>query len=125
MLPSYQSVYVVVYRWIAKNFGLGSLPQFKSLFNVNFLLIIVLTNAMLFTKLLLRMPGVSVNINSVSLITLGVVFLLLTNYFMFLNNKRLSYINKKLAYLSHRNVRVWSVVLLINVIAACSFCIFK
>ncbi len=125
MLRSYQSVYVVVYRWIAKNFGLGSLPQFKSLFNVNFLLIIVLTNTMLFTKLLLRMPGVKVNINSVSLITLGVLVLLLINQYLFLNNKRLSSINKKLAYLSQRNVTVWSVLLLVNVIIACGFCIVK
>ncbi|MDB5061795.1 MAG: hypothetical protein JWP67_1638, partial [Mucilaginibacter sp.] len=39
MLKTYQSIYVQVYRWSFKNFGQGkSLPQFKSMFNVSFLL---------------------------------------------------------------------------------------
>ncbi|HTD41719.1 MAG TPA: hypothetical protein VK671_13915, partial [Mucilaginibacter sp.] len=53
MIRSCQSIYVTSYRWIFRNFGQGTLPQFKSLFNVSFLLIIALTAAMLLAQLVL------------------------------------------------------------------------
>lgn len=125
MLRSYQSIYVSVYRWISKNFGIGRLPQFKSLFNVNFLLVILLTNAMLLAKLMLKMPGSTLSISSGTIIAAAAFAFLLLNYFMFLNNRWFNGINRRMATVSRRNINLWSVLLLVNVLFACGFCLIK
>jgi hypothetical protein len=120
MLKSYQSIYVSVYRWSFKNFGQGSLPQFKSLFNVNFLLVIVLTNAMLLTKLMIKAQWVTLNAGTCMAIMGGAIFFLLLNHLIFLNNRWLKTFNVQLARISHKNLNKFSILLLINVVFACS-----
>ncbi len=123
MLKSYQSIYVIVYRWSFKNFGPGRLPQFKSLFNVSFLLIILLTNAMLFTELMVKMRWVTPNSYFATIILFGAVFFLLLNHLILLNNKWVKRLNYNLSYISKHNPTTWSVVLLVNVIITCGFVI--
>ena len=69
MLKLSKSIYVTAYRWSFKNFGQGELPRFKSLFNVSFLLVVLLTNAMLLAQVILKsrlfmMNGYSVGIGN-------------------------------------------------------------
>ncbi|MBK0380214.1 hypothetical protein [Mucilaginibacter segetis] len=123
MLKSYQSIYIKVYRWSFKNFGQGKLPQFKSLFNVSFLLIILLTNVMLITKLILKEHLVKLNIYSCLAIVAVMVFFLIANHFILLNNRWLKKVNVQLATVSRRNITMYSVVLMTNVIIACGFCL--
>ncbi|MGZ3753287.1 MAG: hypothetical protein ACXVB0_22950 [Mucilaginibacter sp.] len=124
MFRSYQSIYVVSYRWMFKNFGQGKLPQFKSLFNVSFLLIIVLTTAMLLAQFMLRSKAFAAGAVTDTVILLGTVFFLLLNHLVLLNNKWLKSLNYSLAKLSRHNLNTWSVVVLINVIIICSFVLF-
>ncbi len=125
MAKAYQSIYVMFYRWNFKNFGQGSLPQFKSLFNVSFLLIVVLTNAMLFTKLMIKAQWLTLNTSTYIAILFGAVGFLLINHFILLNNRMLKSLNMRLATISARNKNLFSVVLLINVVFACSLCLIR
>src|ERR1700733_11340863 len=103
MFKSYQSIYVTSYRWMFRNFGQGKLPQFKSLFNVSFLLIIVLTTALLLAQFMLRSQRFTGGAGVDTIIVLGAVGFLLFNYLILLNNRWLKGINCKLATLSRHN----------------------
>ena len=124
MFKSYQSIYVASHRWMFKNFGQGKLPQFKSLFNVSFLLIILLTTALLLAQFMLKSQGVAAGAGTYTAISVGAVFFLLLNHLVFLNNRLLKSLNYKLASLSRRNLNTWSVVVLVNVIIICGFMLF-
>lgn len=121
MFKSYQSIYVASHRWMFKNFGQGKLPQFRSLFNVSFLLIIVLTTALLLAQFMLRSPWFAASVNANMALLLGAVFFLLLNHLIFLNNKWFKKLNDRMAQLSRHNLNTWSVVVLINVIIICGF----
>jgi hypothetical protein len=123
MLKISKSIYVTVYRWSFKNFGQGELPRFKSLFNVSFLLIILLTNAMILTQFVLKSQLFIINVFTGTVILLGAVFFLLLSHLVFLNNKWLKQLNYRLAKLSRHNLNTWSVFVLINVIIICCFLI--
>lgn len=125
MAKAYQSIYVMFYRWSFKNFGQGSLPQFKSLFNVSFLLIVVLTNAMLFTKLMVKSNILTLNTSSYVAILFGAIGFLLINHFILLNNRMFKRLNMRLATISAHNKNMFSVVLLVNVVFACSLCFIR
>jgi len=122
MTKAYQSVYVMLYRWSFKNFGQGTLPQFKSLFNVSFLLVVVLTNAMLFTKLMVNANWLQVNMTTYLTVLFGAVGFLLVNHFILLNNRMFKKLNARLATISTHNKNLFSVVLLVNVLFACGLC---
>lgn len=124
MLRSYQSIYVTFYRWMYKNFGQGKLPQFKSLFNVSFLLIVLLTMALLTTQLLLRSGLIRVNAYTDMSVIAGVLFFIFLNHLILLNNRWLKKINLKMARLSRHNPDTWAVVVLIQVIIICGFLLF-
>jgi hypothetical protein len=125
MLKLSKSIYVTVYRWSFKNFGSGDLPRFKSLFNVSFLLIILLTSAMLLAQVMLRSQMFAASGYAVGTIMLvGAVFFLLLSHMIFLNNKWLKKLNYRLATLSRHNLNTWSVVVLVNVIMICGFLLF-
>ena len=124
MLKSYQSIYVTFYRWTFKNFGLGKLPQFKSLFNVSFLLVVVLTAVLLLTQMLIRSGLMAVNVYTVAAIAAGALFFIFLNQLVFLNNKRLKNLNMLMVRLGRHNLNTWTVVILINVNVICGFLIF-
>lgn len=119
MLKSYQSIYVAFYRWNFKNFGLGRLPQFRSLFNISFLLIVALTNVMLITELLVKAQLISLISYAGPVILTGAVIFMLINYLILLNNKLFTRLNQRLARISSHNLNTWSVVLLADVIITC------
>ncbi len=119
MINQYQHAYVAIHRWIIKNFGGGKLPQPKSLFNTSFLLIILLTGVLLTAQFMAKSTLVHMTHTLATWILVGMVFFTLLNYYVLLNNKWMESINNRLAMLSRRNKNVWSVVLLINVIAIC------
>lgn len=126
MLKSYQSVLVPLYRWSFKNFGLGgSLPRFKSLFNVSFLLIIVLTNLMVLLKLMIKANWITFNPTAFVAIIGGAILFMLVNHFIMLNNKLLKSVNMRLAAVSKRNINIFSILLLVNVLFACSLCVIR
>ncbi|MBS1527924.1 MAG: hypothetical protein JST19_19925 [Bacteroidetes bacterium] len=124
MLKSYQSIYVSSYRWMFKNFGQGKLPLFKSLFNVSFLLIILITTVLLLTQLMLKSGLLTVNVYTVTGMVLAALFFVFLNHLIFLNNKWLKNLNMQMARLSRHNLNAWSVVILVNVIVICGFLIF-
>ena len=124
MSNTYQSIYVVSYRWIFKNFGQGKLTQFKSMFNVSFLLIISLTAALLFTQFALRSGLFVINAYSVMAIMAGAVFFIFLNHLIFLNNKWLKRVNQRMAVLSRHNLNTWLIVVLVNIIIICTFLLF-
>ena len=125
MLKFSKSIYVTAYRWSFKNFGLGDLPRFKSLFNISFLLIIVLTTAMLLAQVLLRSELFRVSgYMAGTFMLIGAVFFLLLSHFIFLNNRWLKSLNHRLATLSRHNLNTWSVVVLVNVVIICAFLLF-
>lgn len=117
----YQSMYVNFYRWSFKNFGQTGLPKFNSLFGVNFLMIVLLTNLMLMVEFFLKSGWFNVSPISATCIQLGVVAALLLNYFTLLNNKRFNKINMAFEKLSKNNKKIWSVMVLGWVIASCGF----
>lgn len=121
MINSYQSIYVMVHRWIFKNFGQGKLPQAKSLFNVSFLLILVLTYVLMGLQFMVSSHLVHITAEIALYMTLGTVFFMLLNYLVLLNNKWLKSLNDRMAVLSRHNKNIWSVVLLLNVIIVCVF----
>jgi hypothetical protein len=125
MLNLSKSIYVTVYRWSFKNFGQGELPRFKSLFNVSFLLVVLLTTTMLSMQIILRSQMFLVNGYTAGTVMLLVTaFFLLLSHLVFLNNKRLKKLNYQLALLSRHNLNTWSVVVLVNVIIICGFLLF-
>ena len=124
MFRTYQSVYVVSHRWIFKNFGQGKLPRFKSMFNVSFLLIVVLTAALLLTQVALRSGLFVIDVYGGTAIMLGAVFFIFLNHLIFLNNRWLSKFNSRMVILSRHNINSLSLVVLIHVILVCSFLIF-
>jgi hypothetical protein len=107
-----------------KNFGQGKLPQFKSLFNVSFLLIIALTLALLVTQLLLQLGLLTAGVYTNMAIILGAIFFIFINHLIFLNNKWLKSLNARMALLSRHNLNAWSVVVLVHIIIICGFLIF-
>jgi lysylphosphatidylglycerol synthetase-like protein (DUF2156 family) len=117
----YQSVYVNFYRWSFKNFGQASMPKFNSLFGVNFLMIILITNLMLLAEFILKSGWFNISPISGTFIQLGVVAALLLNYFTLLNNKRFSKLNIAFEKLSKHHQKTWSVMVLGWVIASCVF----
>jgi hypothetical protein len=125
MTKAFQSIYVTLYRWSFKNFGQGTLPQSKSLFNVSFLLVVLLTNAMLFTKLMVQARLLSLNTSTYTAILFGAVGFLLINHFILLNNRMFKRLNTRLAAISTHNKNLFSVVLLTNVLFACSLCFIR
>jgi hypothetical protein len=125
MTKAYQSIYVTFYRWSFKNFGQGKLPQFKSLFNVSFLLVVVLTNAMLLTKLMVKAQWLKLDMSAYVAILFGAVFFLLINHFILLNNRMFKQLNARLATISVHNKNLFSVVLLVNVLFACGLCFIR
>ncbi|WP_299462654.1 hypothetical protein [Mucilaginibacter sp.] len=125
MTKAYQSIYVTFYRWSFKNFGQGKLPQFKSLFNVSFLLVVVLTNAMLLTKLMVKAQWLKLDMSAYVVILFGAVFFLLINHFILLNNRMFKQLNARLATISVHNKNLFSVVLLVNVLFACGLCFIR
>jgi len=125
MTKAYQSIYVMFYRWSFKNFGQGKLPQFKSLFNVSFLLVVVLTNAMLLTKLMVKAQWLKLDMSAYVAILFGAVFFLLINHFILLNNRMFKQLNTRLATISVHNKNLFSVVLLVNVLFACGLCFIR
>ncbi|MDN5289073.1 MAG: hypothetical protein JWR38_5347 [Mucilaginibacter sp.] len=120
----YKSMYVSFYRWSFKNFGQGSLPRFNSLFGVNFLMIILLTNFMVVAELCLKSGWFNVNGISGTFILLGAAAALLLNYFILLNNKRFNKLNAAFEKMSKNHQNVWSLMLLTSVIASCGFLLF-
>jgi hypothetical protein len=124
MLRAYQSIHVVSHRWILKNFGQGKLPRFKSMFNVSFLLVVMLTAALLLTQVVLRSGLWVINIYSGTAIMLGALFFIFLNHLIFLNNKWLRRFNARMAILSRHNLDTLSLVVLIHVILICGFLIF-
>jgi hypothetical protein len=124
MSKTYQSIYVVSHRWMFKNFSQGKLPQFKSMFNVSFLLIIMLTTALLLMQFMLKSGLMAINVYSVTAIMAGTVFFVFLNHLIFLNNRWFKKLNARMALLSRHNLNVWSVVVLINVIIICGFLLF-
>jgi hypothetical protein len=125
MTKAYQSIYVMFYRWSFKNFGQGKLPQFKSLFNVSFLLVVVLTNAMILTKLMVKAQWLKLDMSAYVAILFGAVFFLLINHFILLNNRMFKQLNVRLATISVHNKNLFSVVLLVNVLFACGLCFIR
>jgi len=123
MLKSYQSIYVSLYRWNFRNFGHGSLPQYKSMFNVSFLMVILLTNVMLFTKLMLKAQWLTLNVYTCMAIMAVTLVLLFANHFILLNNRWFKKVNMQLATISHHNKNMFSAVLMFNVVLACGFCL--
>lgn len=121
MFKTYQSIYVTSYRWIFRNFGQGKLPRSKSLFNVSFLLIIMLTTALLLAQFMLKSQSFAAGIGTDVAILSVTVFFLLLNHLVFLNNRWLKKLNYRLANLSRHNLNTWSVVVLVNVIIICGF----
>jgi len=119
MINQYQHAYLAMHRWIIKNFGGGKLPEPKSLFNTSFLLIIVLTGVLLAAQFMAKSQLVHMNHTLATCILVGMVFFTLLNYYVLLNNKWMESVNNRLALLSRRNKNIWSVVLLINVVAIC------
>ena len=124
MIRSSQSIYVASYRWIFRNFGQGKLPQFKSLFNVSFLLIITLTTAMILAQFALRSGWTTGGMAGNIVLLFGAVFFMLANYLVLLNNRWLKRLNNNLAHISKHNMNAVSIVVLINIIIICSFMLF-
>ena len=124
MLRTYQSVYVPLYRWMFRNFGQGKVSKSKALFNVSFLLIVLLTGVLLAIDLLLHSGIISVNSSMHIAILLGMVVLLIFNHFMFLNNKVLRRVDERLTIVSRHSRNLLAFVVLVHVILICSFLIF-
>ncbi|MBV8390776.1 MAG: hypothetical protein JO080_13315 [Mucilaginibacter sp.] len=120
MIRSCKSIYVTSYRWMFRNFGQGKLPQFKSLFNVSFLLIIALTTAMLVAQLVLRSGWVAAGTGINTIILFGAVFFMMANYLVLLNNRWMKRLNDGLAHISKHNMNTLSIIVLLNVIIICS-----
>jgi hypothetical protein len=125
MLNLTKSIYVSAYRWSFRNFGQGELPRFKSLFNISFLLVVLLTNVMLTVQVFLRSQLFAMNAYAAgTIILIGAVLLLLLNHLVFLNNRWFKKLNYRLATLSHNNLDTWSILVLVNVIVICGFMLF-
>ncbi len=124
MFKSYQTVYVPLHRWVYKNFGQGDLPRFKSLFNVSFLLIVLLTNFLLVVQFIVRSRLFAVNAGMFMAFIVGAVFFMLMNYLVLLNNRWLKRLNERMTVLSRHNPNTWALLVLVNVIMICGFLVF-
>ena len=121
MKKSFQILYVTLYRWNFKNFGPGRLPVFKSLFNVSFLLVILLANALFVTALMVKLHWITPNSVFANAVLAGAVIFMLINHLILLNNSWLKRLNYRLAAISKHNLNGWAVLLLVNVIISCGF----
>lgn len=83
------------------------------------MLVVVLTNVMLFTKLMIKSQWITLDIYACTAIVLGAVFFLLVNHMILLNNRWFKGINDRLANINKRNLNFCSFVLLLNVFIAC------
>ncbi|WP_184550203.1 hypothetical protein [Mucilaginibacter sp. FT3.2] len=119
-----KSIYVTAYRWNAKNFGQGGLPKFNSLFGVSFLLIILLTNLLVFTQLCLSQKWFNLNQVSATIILLATTGFFVLNYFILLNNGRFKKWNIAFEKLSKNNQKVWSIMLMAYAVVSCIFFLF-
>jgi hypothetical protein len=123
MIRAYQSIYVPLYRWMFKNFGQGKVSKSKALFNVSFLLIVLLTGILLAIDILLHLGIISGNSPAHMAILLGMVVLLIFNHFMFLNNKMLRRVDERLTIVSRHSRNLLAFVVLVHVIIICGFLI--
>jgi len=119
-----KSIYVTAYRWNARNFGQGGLPKFNSLFGVSFLLILLLTNLLMFTQLCLHQKWFNINQVTATVMLLGASGALLLNYFILLNNGRFKKWNIAFEKLSKNNQKVWSIMLMAYAVVSCIFFLF-
>jgi len=119
-----KSIYVTAYRWNAKNFGQGGLPKFNSLFGVSFLLILLLTNVLVFTQLCLNQKWFNLNGTSATIMLLAATGFLVLNYFILLNNGRFKKWNIAFEKLSKNNQKVWSIMLMAYAVISCIFFLF-
>jgi len=94
---------------------------FKSLFNVSFLLIILLTNALLAVGLMVKLHWIIPNSIFANAVLMGTVGFMLINHFILLNNSWLKKLNYKLATISKHNLNTWAILLMVNVIVSCGF----
>jgi len=124
MLRAYQSIYVTVYRWIFRNFGQVKVLRFRFLFNVSFLLIVVLTAALLAIDILLHSGIIAANSLAHTTILFAMAALLFINHLVFLNNRLLRKVDERLAIMSRHNRNILAFIVLGHVIAICGFLIF-
>lgn len=124
MLRTYQSIYVPLYRWTFKNFGQRRAPHAKFLFNVSFLLIIMLTAALLAIDILLHSGIITANLITHTAILFGMVALLFINHLILLNNRLLRKVDAHFAIISRHNRNLLALVVLVHVIIICGFLIF-
>jgi Co/Zn/Cd efflux system component len=119
-----KSIYVTAYRWNARNFGQGGLPKFNSLFGVSFLLILLLTNLLMFTQLCLHQKWFNINQVTATVMLLAASGALLLNYFILLNNGRFKKWNIAFEKLSKNNQKAWSIMLMAYAVVSCVFFLF-
>jgi len=119
-----KSIYVTAYRWNARNFGQGGLPKFNSLFGVSFLLILLLTNLLMFTQICLHQKWFNINQVTATVMLLAASGALLLNYFILLNNGRFKKWNIAFEKLSKNNQKVWSIMLMAYAVISCAFFLF-
>jgi hypothetical protein len=119
-----KSIYVTAYRWNTRNFGQGGLPKFNSLFGVSFLMILALTNLLVFTQLCLNQKWFNINEVTATIMLLATAGILLFNYFVFLNNGRFKKWNIAFEKLSKNNQKVWSFMLMAYAVVSCIFFLF-
>jgi hypothetical protein len=119
-----KSIYVTAYRWNARNFGQGGLPKFNSLFGVSFLLILLLTNLLMFTQICLHQKWFNINQVTAIVMLLAASGALLLNYFILLNNGRFKKWNIAFEKLSKNNQKVWSIMLMAYAVISCVFFLF-
>ncbi|QEC77379.1 hypothetical protein [Mucilaginibacter ginsenosidivorax] len=119
-----KSMYVTAYRWNARNFGQGGLPKFNSLFGVSFLLILLLTNLLMFTQLCLHQKWFNINQVTATVMLLAASGALLLNYFILLNNGRFKKWNIAFEKLSKNHQKIWSIMLMAYAVVSCIFFLF-
>ena len=119
-----KSIYVTAYRWNARNFGQGGLPKFNSLFGVSFLLILLLTNLLMFTQICLHQQWFNLNPVTATIMLLATSGVLLLNYFILLNNGRFKRWNIAFEKMSKNHQKVWSVMLMAYAVVSCIFFLF-
>jgi len=124
MLRAYQSIYVPLYRWTFRNFGHKRTPNVKFLLNASFLLIVVLTAALLAIDVLLHSGLIVANSTTHTAILFAMVALLLVNHMVFLNNRWIKKVDERLTIMSRRNRNLLALVVLVHVIIICGFLIF-
>jgi len=119
MLPSYQSIYVKFYRWSYLNFGQGRLPKFKSLFNISFLMTVLLTLGMLSTELIIKFHLITLSYYFALTVLFGETILMVLNYYILLNNRWFERLNDRLFKIGRHNQNKWAMMLMVNIIITC------